>query len=133
VSLILQSWCQIQRTTSSLRNVDSGPGHIQCIYSSTYSGVNIQLNVDVLLLEISRQCNARYTAIFVPNTAHNLQFTLCGLWSRPHAMKCEFRIFRLQYSTKRSSAAIGDISTIQCVLSCKVCAKCRAHPAGYAM
>jgi hypothetical protein len=56
--------------------------HIQCIYSSEYSGFNIQLNVSALVLEISRKFNARYTARLVPNTAHILQFTLCELWSR---------------------------------------------------
>jgi hypothetical protein len=43
VRLILQTWCQIQRTTSSLRYLNCGPGHIQCTYSSEYLGFNIQL------------------------------------------------------------------------------------------
>jgi hypothetical protein len=34
--VILQIWCQIQCTSSSLRWVACGPGHIQCIYSSAY-------------------------------------------------------------------------------------------------
>jgi hypothetical protein len=72
----------IQRTTSSLRNVNCGPGHVQCHYSSTYLGFNSQLNVSALLLETSRQFNSRYTANLVPNSAHALQFTLCELWSR---------------------------------------------------
>jgi hypothetical protein len=62
----------IQRTTSSLRNVDCGPGHIQCIYSSAYSGFNIQLNVSPPLFETCRQFNAPYTANILPNTAHIL-------------------------------------------------------------
>jgi hypothetical protein len=41
--VILQIWCLIQRTSSSLRCVKCGPGHIQCIYSSSYLGFNIQL------------------------------------------------------------------------------------------
>jgi hypothetical protein len=41
--VILQTWCQIQRTSSSFRYVNCGPGHIQCIYSSAYLGFNIQL------------------------------------------------------------------------------------------
>jgi hypothetical protein len=57
-------------------------GHIQCNYSSAYTGFNIQLNVSALLLEISEQVNARYISSLVPNTAHILQFTLCELWSR---------------------------------------------------
>jgi hypothetical protein len=74
----------IQRITSSLRNVNCCPGHIQCIYSSTYSGFNNQLIVAVLLLEVSRQCNACYLANFVTNTAFNLQISICELWSRPY-------------------------------------------------
>jgi hypothetical protein len=140
--VLLQIWCQIQRTSSSLRCDKCGPGHIQCIYSSTYSDFNIHLNVSALLLEISRQFSARYTAnlvqilrtasglryvnygpghiqciyssiysgliirlnafallldiighfdacytaILVPNTAHVLRFTLCQLWSRTNTM-----------------------------------------------
>jgi hypothetical protein len=59
--VILQSWCQIQRKTTSLHNVNSGPGHIKCIYCSAYSDLNIQLNVSAMLLEIYRQFNVRYT------------------------------------------------------------------------
>jgi hypothetical protein len=83
---ILQAWIQIQRSCYSLYYVDGGPGHIQCSYSSAYSGLNIQLNVSVLPLEISRPFNARYTANLVPNTAHIFQFALCELWSRRYTM-----------------------------------------------
>jgi hypothetical protein len=69
----------IQRTASSLRNENSGPGHIQCNYSTAYSGVNIRLNVSALPLLIYRQFNVRYTANMVGNTAHILQVTLCDL------------------------------------------------------
>jgi hypothetical protein len=93
--VILPTWCQIQRTSSSLRNVNCGPGHVQCHYRSTYLCFNSQLNVSRSLLEISRQCNARYTANMVSNIAHILQFTLCELWSRPYAMYIPLRIFRL--------------------------------------
>jgi hypothetical protein len=84
LSRILQTWCQIQRTSTGLRYVNCGPGHIQCIYSSIYSDFNIHLIESALLLYISRQINVRYTAFLVPNTAHILQFTLCDLWSRPY-------------------------------------------------
>jgi hypothetical protein len=70
IVVILQTWCQIQRTSSGVRYVNCGPGHIQYIYSSAHSVFNIHLNVSALLLEISRQFNARYTANLVPNTAH---------------------------------------------------------------
>jgi hypothetical protein len=66
MSVILQSWCQIQRTFPGLRRVKCGPGHIQCNYSYVYSGFNIQVNQYALLLEISRQFNSRYTANLVP-------------------------------------------------------------------
>jgi hypothetical protein len=86
MSNILQTWRQIQCTAHSLRYVNCGPCHIQCNYSSVYSIFNIQLNVSALLLETSRQFNARYTARFVPNTVHSTQFTLCELWSPPNIM-----------------------------------------------
>jgi hypothetical protein len=79
VRVILQSWCQIQRTFSTLRYLNCGPGHIHCKYSSAYSGFYIQLNVSALILEISRQFIERYTAISVPNTAHpGLRYVYCG-------------------------------------------------------
>jgi hypothetical protein len=111
--VVLQSWCQIQRTSSRLHYLNCGPGHIQCNYSTAYSGSNIQLNVSALLFEISRHFNARYTATSEPNTANIRQFALCGLWSRTYTMYLQLRIFRLQYSTERICAAIVDISTIQ--------------------
>jgi hypothetical protein len=67
----------IQRTTTRLRYVNCGPGHIQWNYTSTYSFLN--------------------------------------------------------YSTKRSCVAIGDISTMQCALHCKLCAKYSAQPPDFAM
>jgi hypothetical protein len=85
--VILQTWCQIRRTCSSLRYVKCGPDHIQCNCSSAYLGYNIQLIVSPLLLETCRQFNARYTAYLVPNTAHILQFTQCRLWSRSYPME----------------------------------------------
>jgi hypothetical protein len=133
ICVILQTWCQIQRTSASLRCLDCSPGHIQCDYSSTYSVFNIQLNVSELLLEIYRQFNVRYTANMVPNAAHILHFTQCALWSCTYTMKVQVRIFRVQYSAEHISAAIGDISTIQWVLYCKHGAKYSAHPPLYAM
>jgi hypothetical protein len=126
--VILQTWCQIQRTSSGLRYVNYGPGHIQCIYNSKYSDFNIHLNVSALLLYISRQFNARYTANLLPNTAHILQFMLCVLWSRTFTMDLQLRISTLQYSTERICAAIGNISTIRRALYCKICAKYSARP-----
>jgi hypothetical protein len=133
IVVILQTWCQIQRTSSSLRNVNCGPGHIQYIYSSIYSDFNIHLNVSALLLYISRQFNGRYTAFLVPNTAHILQFTLCDLWSRPHTKNFPHGIFRLQYSAEGRSQAIRGICTLQWALWCKLGAKYSAHPPVYAM
>jgi hypothetical protein len=129
----LQILCQIQSPTSGLRYVNCGPGHIQYIYSSAHSDFNIHLNVSALLLEISRQFNARYTANLLPNTAHILRFTLCGLWSRIYTMHLQLHIFRLQYSFERNCAAIVHITTMQCALYCKLVAKYSAQPPVYAM
>jgi hypothetical protein len=41
--VILHSWCQIQRTSTSLRYATCGPGQIQSIFSSAYLGLNFQL------------------------------------------------------------------------------------------
>jgi hypothetical protein len=81
--VILQTWCQIQHTSSSLRCVDCGPVRIQRIYSSAYLCFIIQLQVSAAaIVDITTiQCSL-YSKI-VPNTAHILQFTLCELWSRP--------------------------------------------------
>jgi hypothetical protein len=132
-SRILQTCCQIQRTSSSLCYVNCGPSHIQCIYSSIYSHFNIHLNVSALLLYISQQFNARYTANLVPNTAHILRFTLCELWSRTYTRHLQLHIFRLQYSFERICPAIVNISAIQCALYCNLGAKYSAHPPDYAV
>jgi hypothetical protein len=95
--VILQIWRQIQRTSSSLRCVNCGPGHIQYNYSSAYSGYNIRLNISALLLEIIGHIDARYTANLESNTAHIVQFTLCELRSRTYTMQWQLPIFRLQY------------------------------------
>jgi hypothetical protein len=130
--VILQTLSQMQRISSRLRYANCGPGQIQCIYSSAYSEFSVHLNVSALQLEISRQFNSRYTANLVPNTAHILRFTLCELWSRIYTIHLQLRTFRLQYSSERICAAIGNISTIQCSLYCKHVAKYRAHPPVYA-
>jgi hypothetical protein len=49
VCVILQTRCQIQRTSSSLRYVNCGPGHIQGTNISAYLGFNIQLKLAPLL------------------------------------------------------------------------------------
>jgi hypothetical protein len=131
--VILHSWWQIQRTSSSLRYATCGPGHVQSIFSTSYLGFNIHVNVSALLLEISRQFNARYTPNLLPNTAHIPQNMLCELWSWLYTKYFQLRIFRLQYSTVGVCAAIGDISTIQCALYCILGVKYSAHPPVYAM
>jgi hypothetical protein len=128
MSLILQTWCQLQRTSSSFRYVNGGAARIGCIYFSAYSILIIRLNVSALLLEIWRYLHAYYTANFVPNTEPILRFALCELWSRTYTMHLQHRIFSLQYSSQRICAAIVDITSIQCALYCKFCAKYRAYP-----
>jgi hypothetical protein len=129
--VILQTCCQIQRTSSSLRYASCGPGHIQSIFSTAYLGFNIHVNVSALLLEISRQFNARYNANLVPNTAHILRFRLCVLWSRTYTVYLQLRIFSPEYSTERICAAVWDIPIFACALYFG--AKYRAHPPVYAM
>jgi hypothetical protein len=116
--VILQTLSQMLRTPFSLRSVYCGPGNIQCIYSSSYSGFNIKLNLPALLLETCHHLDARYALNFVSYIAHTLQFTLCELLSRTYTMKLQHGIFRHQCSTQCICAAIGDISTIQCSLYC---------------
>jgi hypothetical protein len=128
MSLILQTWCQLQRTSSSFRCVNGGAARIECIYSSAYSILNIRLNVSALLLEICRYLHACYRANFVPNTEPILRFALCELWSRTYTMYLQLRTFRLQYSSERICAAIVHITTNQCALYCKLVAKYSAHP-----
>jgi hypothetical protein len=131
--VILQTLCQMQRTSSSLRYVNCGPSHKQSTYSSAYSDFNIHLNVSALLLYISRQFNERYTANFEPNTAYILQFTLIELWSRLYTKYLQLRILRLQYSAAGIIAAIVDITSIQCALYCKYGVKYSAHRPVYAV
>jgi hypothetical protein len=78
--VILQSGCRIQRTTTSLHYVYCGPGHIRSIYSSAYSGHNIQLNLSALLLEIRRQFNACCSTNFaqMQRTSPSLRYVNCG-------------------------------------------------------
>jgi hypothetical protein len=131
--VILQTWGQIQRTSSGLRYVNCGPGHIQCIYSSIYSEFNIHLNVSALILFISRPVKARYTPNLLPNTAHIPQYMLCELWSSLYTKYFQLRIFRLKYSTVVICAAIVHITAIQCAIYCILGDKYSAHPPVYAM
>jgi hypothetical protein len=131
--VIHQNLCQIQHAWFSLRYVNCGPGHIQCIYSSAYSFLNIQPKVVPLLLEISRQFNAHYTANLVPNTGHTLQFSLCEQWSRTYTKYLQLRIYMRQYSMERICAAIGDNRTFRSPLYCKLGAKYSAHHPIYHM
>jgi hypothetical protein len=86
--LILQTLCQVQRTSSRLHYLNGGPSHILSYYSSTYSGFNIQLNVTLLLLEICRQYRERYTATLLPiqRTAFSLRSANCG----PGHIHCKY-------------------------------------------
>jgi hypothetical protein len=131
--VILQTWCQIHRTSPGLRYVNCSPGHIQCICSSAYSDFNIHLNASALLSEICRYLDARYTVNLVRNTAQILRFKLCELWPRKSTMHLNLRIFSLQYSSAPFCAAIGDNSTTLWALYWKHGAKYRAHSPVYAL
>jgi hypothetical protein len=128
VCVILQAWYQIQRTSPSLRCVNCGLGYLQSIYSSAYLGFNILLQVSALLLVISRQLEARYSANIGPNIVGILQFTLCEMWSRTYIMNLQLRMFSIQYSTVGICAAIVYNTSILCAFYCKLGAKCSAHP-----
>jgi hypothetical protein len=131
--VVLQTLRQMQRTSPSLRYAICGPGNIQFIYNTSYSGNNIQVNVSALLLEICRYMYARYTANLVPYITHTLQLTLCELWPRLYTKYLQLRIFRLQYSAIGICAAIGDIPTMGRALYRKHWAKYSAQPPAYAM
>jgi hypothetical protein len=130
--VILKTWCQKLRTTSSLRRAICGPGHIQCNYISAYVGINIRPKVSAVLLDIIGHIDARYTANLVANIAHVLRFTLCELWSRLYTKYLQLHIFGLQYSAVGICAAIGDIPTLSSALYCKLGAKYSTHPPVYA-
>jgi hypothetical protein len=130
--VILQTWCQIQRTSCGLRYMNCVPGNVQCISSSIHSDFNIRSNVTALLFEII-DYDARYTANLEPNIAYIIRFTLCEQCSRTYTMNLQLRIFRPPYSAERICATIGDITTIQCALYCKLGAKYSAHPPVYAI
>jgi hypothetical protein len=80
------------------------------------SVLNIQLNVSAQQLVVCRQFDARYTTHLPPKAAHVFLFTLCQLCSMSNTMILQFCVFRLQYSIKRISAAIGDMSNTRCAL-----------------
>jgi hypothetical protein len=61
------------------------------------------------------------------NTAYNLQFTHCEMWSLTYTIYLQLHLCRIQNSAERISAVIGDISTIQCALYSKHGAKYRTH------
>jgi hypothetical protein len=86
VCVILQTWCQIQRTSSSLRYIWTVVPDIYKVFTAPHIQATIFLNVPALLLETSRQINVRYNANLVPYVAHTLSFTQCELWSRPYIM-----------------------------------------------
>jgi hypothetical protein len=129
----LHTMRQIQSISSRFRCVNCRPGHIQGICSSAYLAFNILLNLPLLLLEICRYMDARYTANVEPNTAHMLPFTLCELWSRLYTKYLQLRIFGLQYSAAGIISAVVDITSFQCAWYCKHGAKYSAHPPVYAM
>jgi hypothetical protein len=93
-----------------------------------YSAVSICAPiVDITSIQCPLHCKlgAKYSA--------QPQFTLCQLWSRLYTMHLQLRIFRLQYSTVGTWAAIVDITSIECALYCKLGDKYSAHPSVYAM
>jgi hypothetical protein len=66
---------------------------------------------------------------------HSAQPPDFAMWSvvSRYTMQLQYRIIRLQYSTERICATIGDISTIQRALYCKYGAKYSTHRSVYDM
>jgi hypothetical protein len=114
--VILLTCCPINRVSSCFHYVNNGPGQTKYSYISCYSGINIQMNISPPIMVKCRQFIARYTPHSLPNTGHNIWFTLCQLWSRSYPMQLQFLIFRLQNSIERISAEIGDFATNRCSL-----------------
>jgi hypothetical protein len=79
---ILHLCSQMQPKSSCLRYVIAGPSQIQCNYSSSYAGFNIQLNVSPMRVVVYRQIDACYSPYLMPNTGHNMRCTLCQIWYR---------------------------------------------------
>jgi hypothetical protein len=84
--VILHTCCHTQGTITGLRYVNSGPRQIQYNYSSSYARFNIQLYVSPRRLAVYRLIDACYTPNLLPNTGHNIRFTLCQFWSPPNAI-----------------------------------------------
>jgi hypothetical protein len=120
--VILQTWCQKLRTTSSLRRANCGPSHIQCNCSSAYVGFNIRPKVSAVLLDITGHIDARYTANLVANIAQDLPFTLCELCSRtytisitaPHIHSSIFNWTNLRYCLRYFDNSISFILQTCC-------------------
>jgi hypothetical protein len=71
VRVILQTWCQLQRTSSGLRYANCGSGHTLCIYSSAYSDFDIHLNVsDAAIGDISTIQWASYCKLWAKYSAY---------------------------------------------------------------
>jgi hypothetical protein len=131
--LILHICSHLQPKSSRLRYLNTGPSQIQYNYSPCHSALNIQMNVCPLILMICRQFNEHYNPHLLPNTGHNIGFTLCQLWSRSNPIQLHFLIFRHQYSNERIPADIGEMSTIQCALYSTSAATFSLNPRDYAM
>jgi hypothetical protein len=131
--VILHICCQIQLRLADLYYVNSGSCQIQCNYGSALWGLNIELVVSPLLLQMYEQLNARYTPHLQPNTAHVNRFVLCQLWILSNPMQIQLRIFKLHYSIDHFSVDIGYMWTIRCALCGTIAVKCRASAPVYAM
>jgi hypothetical protein len=84
-------------------------------------------------LVVNRQIEAYCTSHLLPNTGHNIRFTLWHLWSRSYPIYLHLLIFSLQYSIERISAAIGCLWTNGCVLQSTFAANYTALYPVYAM
>jgi hypothetical protein len=102
--VILQTWCQIQGTCSSLRYANCSSGHIQCNYSYAFAGFNIQVNVSALLLDIFRHFDARYTENWcqIQHTSLSIRYGNCG----PGHVQCNYCSIYSGFSIKLNIYAL---------------------------
>jgi hypothetical protein len=126
--VILQTWCQIQLTSSSFRYVNSDPGHIQCIYSSAFSV--LQYSTERICAAIGDNRTLRCPLYCKFGAKYRAHHPVYPMWTVVPDIYYVItaRIFSLQYSSVGNCAAIVDINTIQCALYCNLGAKYSASP-----
>jgi hypothetical protein len=131
--VILHSWCQILRTSSSLRYVNYGPGHIQYILLRTFRHQYSSERICAAIGNISTIQSSLYCKLGAKYSAHHPVYAMWTMKTGTYTKCFQHRIFSLQYSAVGICAAIVHITTIQCALYRILGAKYSAHPPVFAM